>query len=1340
MKKTFVKWLCVVLVVLVILPAVPLLVGAVSATSTNEEVTTQATSPLKVEITANKDKLSLFGKVEFTVTVTNTSNEPVENISVEALFGNDIKPLKDSDITYETLGIREKGSKYLDSFELTYYADVRSLKGLDILLAPFVWIGRLIRGGSMPVSDNGFNDGRKCIETTKKVDVSSMNGKSYDASTTVKVYYGEAINGLSEFSDADVSYWGGDWDTYYINNIINVAFKWETKSSEKKKVFDYIGGELAGGIGGLNEYEIKISKKTLPELETYCESLEKQFDCIAYADWDMINKLVENSSRSTIEPNDPWTSNKTPLAWKQALETNAWWLKRIQAPDAWSYSDLFGANIIGIVDSGFDTAHEDLALVASNEDAKKSNVSLDHGTQVAGIVGAIHNNSIGIAGVVPNAILRYYNWSTAKGNAKEKDNRVYEGLDSLVKNGAKVINFSLGIDEILSKSEIKQYGKKASARMGQWIENRKDFIVVQSAGNGVKNKGVDAINNGYFCSITNQNCYSSSMVSKQDIMNRVIIVTATMKSVDILLEMANGGSQIDIAAPGGNIYTTFAENRYNNIDKSGNYLSGTSFAAPMVTGVAALVWSIGVGDFFRGSEVKEIVCNSFDTWAKDNSNSSIKSPNSKGYPLLNAKLAVEEAIRRQYVCGTLGGVAKDSITGELLEGVLITAKNVKNTKTFVATTSANGDFSLALCVGEYTINVSLNGYQSQKITATVKENGIVYLPLLLKKLGGGDTPTKGTISGKVIVQGTNASLSGVLVQATKTGSSTVVASATTNASGQYSLTADRNATYNLKFTKSGYVEQTKTNVNLVNATLSLADVVMAQNAIAKGTITGKVVVQGTNAPLSGVSVQAISLSKVVASATTNASGQYSLTLEKNLAYTLKFAKSGYNEQTKTNIFLGSDSLHMANVVMVHSISFAGGDGTEGNPYKISTPQQLDSVRYNLSASYILINDIDLGNWGNWEPIGNSSSNYFSGMFDGNKHVIKNMTINIKGSDGTLMYAGLFGCLRSATVKNIGMVNTAISVTAAHAYAGGIAGYDDSSSTISNCSNTGVVNAISDSRAASLKTSVSSAGGIVGKSSSTTTYNNCYNKGEINATTSILASGSLACGAEAGGITGGGFSTISNCYNTGKVNVTNSSSFTDSALVVVHAGGIAGSSLSTTSQESTINKCYNTGEINATNSVVVGSNSDRLFVHSGGIVGSSSEPTLISNSYNTGNVTATAIFDTNAYAGGIAGSNVSSRISNCYNIGTIKAIAPSAYTGGIIGVNDSGYINDSYYLSNIVNAVGLERYDGMTLINVKALSSTQMKQQSSFTGFDFANVWAISPSINNGYPYLRGMQP
>ncbi|MCL2165293.1 MAG: hypothetical protein FWH55_13125 [Oscillospiraceae bacterium] len=66
------------------------------------------------------------------------------------------------------------------------------------------------------------------------------------------------------------------------------------------------------------------------------------------------------------------------------------------------------------------------------------------------------------------------------------------------------------------------------------------------------------------------------------------------------------------------------------------------------------------------------------------------------------------------------------------------------------------------------------------------------------------------------------------------------------------------------------------------------------------------------------------------------------------------------------------------------------------------------------------------------------------------------------------------------------------------------------------------------------------------------------------------------------------------------------------------------------------------------------------------------------------------------------------------------------------------IRNCYYLNNTNVAVGLS--DAGNPTSISAFTSTQMKQQASYVGFDFTNTWAISPSINNGYPYLRGLQP
>ena len=99
--------------------------------------------------------------------------------------------------------------------------------------------------------------------------------------------------------------------------------------------------------------------------------------------------------------------------------------------------------------------------------------------------------------------------------------------------------------------------------------------------------------------------------------------------------------------------------------------------------------------------------------------------------------------------------------------------------------------------------------------------------------------------------------------------------------------------------------------------------------------------------------------------------------------------------------------------------FAGGAGTAEDPWQIATAEQLDFIRNDLTAHYVLIDDIDLSGYENWMPIGAFQSlsdapedaeiphpDYaFTGTFDGAGHTISNLTVSSEAPMG----AGLFGC-------------------------------------------------------------------------------------------------------------------------------------------------------------------------------------------------------------------------------------------------------------------------------------------------------------------------------------------
>jgi hypothetical protein len=126
------------------------------------------------------------------------------------------------------------------------------------------------------------------------------------------------------------------------------------------------------------------------------------------------------------------------------------------------------------------------------------------------------------------------------------------------------------------------------------------------------------------------------------------------------------------------------------------------------------------------------------------------------------------------------------------------------------------------------------------------------------------------------------------------------------------------------------------------------------------------------------------------------------------------------------------------------LSELSGSGTESDPYILTTANEFNAMRHNLSAYYRLGNDIDLSssliwNYGRgWEPVGSEDEgNNFSGTLDGYGFTLTGITVNRPLSDEM----GLFGYMNGAEIKNISFENTHI---AANDYAGTIAGKSENS--------------------------------------------------------------------------------------------------------------------------------------------------------------------------------------------------------------------------------------------------------------------------------------------------------
>ena len=196
--------------------------------------------------------------------------------------------------------------------------------------------------------------------------------------------------------------------------------------------------------------------------------------------------------------------------------------------------------------------------------------------------------------------------------------------------------------------------------------------------------------------------------------------------------------------------------------------------------------------------------------------------------------------------------------------------------------------------------------------------------------------------------------------------------------------------------------------------------------------------------------------------------------------------------------------------------FAGGNGTELNPYLIEDAHDLNAVRNGLDKHYKLINDIDLNispyNEGEgWIPIAN-----FTGVINGNKKIVSNLFIRKNAQ-----YAGLIANCNGMRIYDLGLVNVDIEGTSR---VGAFVGYfakqgNTRQNSIQNCYSTGRI------------VGTSGVGGIAGHAYYQGTIKNCYSTVDLTFTTNY---GGGICGLFQGS-TYDGYPNLSKCFFNGKIN-------------------------------------------------------------------------------------------------------------------------------------------------------------------------------------------------------------
>ena len=406
----------------------------------------------------------------------------------------------------------------------------------------------------------------------------------------------------------------------------------------------------------------------------------------------------------------------------------------------------------------------------------------------------------------------------------------------------------------------------------------------------------------------------------------------------------------------------------------------------------------------------------------------------------------------------------------------------------------------------------------------------------------------------------------------------------------------------------------------------------------------------------------------------------------------------------------------------YASAFAGGSGTQADPYEIANCVQLQEIQNgttgSLSDHYELVSDIDCSateNWNNgngFKPIGTDSTP-FTGSVDGKGNRIQNFYINRQNLD----YVGLFGFLDSATgLKNFTVLKSDVT---GNRVAGGVIGYKSSgkasklifkgnvtgSNQVGGVVGSNFGGNITDSKASVNVSGDSFVGGLVGRnianiisSKATGSINGVddkiggltgYSLGEIrNSTSEATVSATRRVGGLVGKLDGG---TVYRSHTESEVSA-------DSGRAGVLVGENSGG---------TIDLSYSKGSVSAND-------------YTGGLVGDNKGP--ISNSYARASVSG------RDFVGGLVGRNKQSSVTSAY---TVPDVTGSTDVAAVIGRNEGGTATDIYWDTESSTAsAGIGSDDNGQTVTPLTTSEMQGLSASENMDFNWANDWRIQ---ENDYP-------
>ena len=369
-------------------------------------------------------------------------------------------------------------------------------------------------------------------------------------------------------------------DTYELTReYIRLKPRFESANEKKIKKKDKADYALWQNVKVAFEKEVATNKEQFELFSQQYDLYQQGLGTLAFCDSILRSNLqIDSISKSSLAQITP--TNDTI---KFAKETLINVLQNVEGDIlVYDFLDELEAYLVQLKDGvdhfqaaveyGYNPEYNSRIIVGDNpEDPNEKNYGNNdvkggdakHGTHVAGIIGANRTNEVGVKGIADNVEIIAIRVVPPNGDERDKD--IANGIIYAVDNGAKIINMSFGKDYSPHKEVVDKAVKYAE---------EKGVILMHGSGNDGEN-------------LDSTSQFPTRYYKNKKVAHNWMEIGASTWENDssFVASFSNYGKKtVDLFAPGVEIYSTVPNNEYEG-------LQGTSMACPIVTGVAALVWS-----------------------------------------------------------------------------------------------------------------------------------------------------------------------------------------------------------------------------------------------------------------------------------------------------------------------------------------------------------------------------------------------------------------------------------------------------------------------------------------------------------------------------------------------------------------------------------------------------------------------------------------------------------------------------------------------------------------------------------------------------------------------------